>query len=190
MTVFSLLLALIVPLKVLCGGDIDLNGYILYCPCMGRFGNQAEQLLGSLQFAKALNRTLVLPPFIDYRNSGVNFIPFQSVLSVNRLKEFHKVITIQDFMEEIAFLMWEEADRPVFCYSQRPGKIEEDCNPCEGNPFESFWKQFNISHFSSSIFYGPLTTDYKQASKWKRQYSSFKVLTFVGKITSRSTNVR
>merc|ERR1719339_231542 len=76
------------------------GGYLAYCPCMGRFGNQADQFLGSLAFARGLGRTLILPPWIMYSatQGNVEFVAWDSVFNMTVLEEFHKVITMDEFM--------------------------------------------------------------------------------------------
>ena len=78
---------------------IDSNGYIMYCPCMGRFGNQADHFLGALGFAKGLNRTLVLPPWVEYRRGQPSSIqvPFNSYFKVTELEKYHRVVLMEDF---------------------------------------------------------------------------------------------
>ncbi|XP_026277927.1 GDP-fucose protein O-fucosyltransferase 1 [Frankliniella occidentalis] len=167
--------------------DVDENGYIVYCPCMGRFGNQADHFLGSLGFAKGLNRTLVLPPWVEYRYGQPRSIqvPFNVYFDVNRLLDFHKVITMESFMQDIAPLIWPPEKRTAFCYTVRGnGETEKSCNAKEGNPFGPFWDTFNID-FVGSEFYGPLHYDIyhsDMASRWAENYppGEWPVLAFTG----------
>eukprot|EP00730_Choanoeca_flexa_P002022 TRINITY_DN10879_c0_g1_i1.p1 TRINITY_DN10879_c0_g1~~TRINITY_DN10879_c0_g1_i1.p1 ORF type:complete len:369 (+),score=61.15 TRINITY_DN10879_c0_g1_i1:20-1126(+) len=122
---------------------IDENGYLMYCPCMGRFGNQAAHLLGSLALAKEANRTLVVPPFIYYEGAGIRLEPYDFNFDVPALSEYHRVITMEDFMNTIAFEIWPEDQRYMYCYNFKPGQ-EIDCHTKQGNPFGPFWDEFGV----------------------------------------------
>ena len=84
-------------LAVVYGSDEPYQGYLLYCPCMGRwglsnpdylnvtrFGNQADQLLGVMALAKGLKRTLVLPPWVEYSpgQRKPNMVPWDTYFQV------------------------------------------------------------------------------------------------------------
>ncbi|XP_037877658.1 protein-O-fucosyltransferase 1 isoform X2 [Bombyx mori] len=160
------------------------KGYIAYCPC--RFGNQADHFLGVLAFSKAVNRTLILPPWIEYRYGEPRSIqvPFDTYFNVDKLLEFANVITMEDFMREIAPTVWPIEKRVSFCYTQRTGEIQNSCNAKSGNPFGPFWDTYNID-FNRSEFYAPLNYDAqneKILEQWKIRYpvDKWPVLAFTG----------
>lgn len=111
----------------------------------GRFGNQADHFLGALAFAFGLNRTLALPPWVEYRYGELKSIqvPFETYFQVEPLKNFHKVVTMENFMKNIAPVEWPLNQRKSFCYMAR-GIYIDNVACC--------LKMF-ISQFFISIFY-------------------------------------
>ncbi|KAL1124708.1 hypothetical protein AAG570_001332, partial [Ranatra chinensis] len=151
---------------------------------LGRFGNQADHFLGSLGFAKGLNKTLVLPPWVEYRYGELRSVqvPFDKYFKVESLEKFHRVMTMEKFMKEIAPEVWPPENRKAFCYMARGGS--SGCNAKDGNPFGPFWDTFNID-FVGSELYGPLHYDIHHtdiAVKWAEKYPPEKwpVLAFTG----------
>ncbi|CAF0970316.1 unnamed protein product [Brachionus calyciflorus] len=164
--------------------NIDPNGYIVFCPCMGRFGNQMDQFLGALAFAKGIERTLVLPHLVEYpdRFSSSVQIPFQTYFKVEPLNEYTKVVLMDDFMKYIAPKVWPKGNRTVFCYMGRGDS--KDCSAKDGNPFGPYWNNFGID-FDNDVFYGPLGYDPTFGNHkvgWMTKYSpeKYPVLAFTG----------
>ena len=95
---------------------IILKKKILYLLHLGRFGNQADHFLGSLGFAKALNRTLALPPWVEYRYGEPRSVqvPFTEYFELEPLLTYHKVLPMEDFMEHIAPSIWPPNQRKGF----------------------------------------------------------------------------
>lgn len=98
------------------------------------------------------------------------------------LKEYHKVITMEKFMKNIAPIIWPKGKRKVFCYTARGEG--NDCNAKDGNPFGPFWDTFGID-FDESVFYKPLHYDvhyHNIDEKWNDRYPAdkFPILAFTG----------
>ncbi|XP_077863753.1 GDP-fucose protein O-fucosyltransferase 1-like [Saccoglossus kowalevskii] len=160
----------------------DSQGYVMYCPCMGRFGNQAEHFLGSLAFAKLLNRTLVVPPWRTYKN-----VPYSDFFKFEELEKSQKVILMEDFIEYLAPKYWSPGKRHGYCWL--PPNSDSQCKMKEGNPFGPFWDAFDVD-FDDYVVYHLITnididgTDSNRFIKeqWNKQFpaSNHPVLTFKG----------
>lgn len=80
--------------------------------------------MGALGFSNGLNRTLILPPWVEYRYGEPKSIqvPFDTYFKVETLQKKFKVILMHDFMEKIAPYEWPPEKRISFCYMSRGKK--------------------------------------------------------------------
>lgn len=146
--------------------------------------------MGTLAFANAVNRTLILPPWVEYRKGESKSIQvkFDKYFKVQPLSEFTRVITMEEFMEHLAPTVWPEDKRISFCYTERiglDGRSTQSCNAKDGNPFFSFWDHFQID-FTGSEFYGPnMNYDIhhrNMGEQWQKKYNGeeWSVIAFTG----------
>jgi peptide-O-fucosyltransferase len=115
------------------------KAYLVYCPCMGRFGNQVAHLLGAMALARDTGRVLVLPPFIEYRRGKTTFVPFEHYFSVAAIQTYVPAITMQQFLADSD--LWPLKDRQLFCHTRA---LATGCAELKGNPQKTFWEHQGI----------------------------------------------
>lgn len=130
---------------------------------MGRLGNQVDHLLGSMTFAKQINRTLVVPPFRTYKN-----VPYSDWFKLDKMNEFHRSISAEDFMLYLAPTVWPREKRHGFCWLPPSSQSSnQDCQMKYGNPSENFWSELGVDKFVDSVVY---EIGFEQYDLWKSEY--------------------
>ncbi|KAK3599884.1 hypothetical protein CHS0354_022457 [Potamilus streckersoni] len=135
----------------------DERGYLFFCLCMGRFGNQADHFLGSLAFAKDINRTLVIPSWRTYKN-----IRFTEWFKLKPIQEYHRAVLAEDFMEYLAPQHWPPGNRTGFCFSY----TQYPCEMKKGNPFGPYWSELGVD-FDNTVNYN---VGYSDIARWKKEF--------------------
>ncbi|XP_071964658.1 GDP-fucose protein O-fucosyltransferase 1-like isoform X2 [Antedon mediterranea] len=176
-------LLLVVLLKICSGRNLlqhewDPKGYVMYCPCMGRFGSQVDQFLGACHFAKTIGRVLVIPKFIEYQHEKGHDVPniyksFDDYFNLDKVKEYYPdVILMDEFMDAFGDKEWSEGKRLAYC-SEKAAEFNEGACPRKGNPFSEFWDHFDIKFDGSKEWSGDFhfNVEYDQwRQNWEEDY--------------------
>uniref|UniRef100_A0A669P2Q7 GDP-fucose protein O-fucosyltransferase 1 n=1 Tax=Phasianus colchicus TaxID=9054 RepID=A0A669P2Q7_PHACC len=130
--------ALLLATVTVAAGGWDAAGYLLYCPCMALPGRPGLRPSPQPHPGRALH------------------VPYEEYFKLEPLMQYHRVLSLEQFMEQLAPQHWPPGRRVAYCFEAAAQRSADKstCPMKDGNPFGPFWDQFKVDFDKSELFKG------------------------------------
>eukprot|EP00049_Salpingoeca_infusionum_P025439 m.19284 g.19284 ORF g.19284 m.19284 type:complete len:752 (+) comp8009_c0_seq2:76-2331(+) len=135
--------------------------YLVYCPAVGRLGNQVDHLLGALHLASQSGRTLIVPDFVNHKAHSSD-LSLGHLFDVDWLLHKRDVIPLSQFQAEGRTL----SEVPLVCNT-----------PNTPDVCQRFWNRHGVTF--GKVIFGPEDEGHGHGlTKWLSLVSHHSVLAF------------
>ena len=122
----------------------------MFCPNMGRYGNQLDQYVSMIHLSTSIDRQFILGPLIFYEGLSIELIPFASVFNISELRQQYAVVEMSQVdtskLTTISCPRLAMEHGGVSCLNC--GNSQVGCR-LEGNPNEPYWSRLGFNFESS-----------------------------------------